>query len=215
MGAIDMYIKGISRRYPDTKAVREQIEELRDTLHLKTEELQAQGKPYDYAAREAIDSMGDLTPLLEEVSGNVRTVRINRLSRNYALSISAILYAEFITAWLMVLISRVGEIYYLTAPCCISLFILIMGLGIWLLVLVVALKRRPDRTKVVEFPYRKLMRTALLGWAGVSAFMFVINLMTPSSVWFYWFLIGAANWPLGVWLYHRQLTGGRYDAQEI
>lgn len=210
MGAIDMYLKGIMRRYPDTREVREQIEELRDTLHLKTEELQAQGKPYEYAAKEAIDSLGDVSPLLDEVSGNVRTVYINRLSKIYALALSAILYVEFITVWLLVLLN--SYMTPLVGQFIISLFILLVGLGIWLLVSLTAWKRRPDDTKVIEFPYRWLIKTALFGWLGLSVFLFIINLMTPSSAWFQYPLIGIASWPLGIWLYHRLLKSGRYDA---
>lgn len=208
MSTINDYLSSIKKRYPDTQAVREQIEELRDTLHLKTEELQAQGKPYEYAAKEAIESLGDVTSLLEEVAGNVRTVYINRLSRNNALSLSALIYVEFITVWVSVLLNygyHGGEFLF-------SLFVLVVGLGTWLLIAATACKREPDKTKVVEFPYRKLMRIALVGWLGLSAFLFVINILTPSSVWFYYPIIGIANWPLGVYLYHRQLTGGRYDA---
>jgi hypothetical protein len=211
MGAIDIYIKGITRRYPDTREVREQIEELRDTLHLKTEELQAQGKPYEYAAREAIDSMGDVSPLLEEVSGNVRTVYINRLSRIYALVLSALLYVEFITAWVAVLLNSYA--YPLTGEFVFSLFVLAVGAGIWLIATGVVYKRRPDETKVVEFSYGWLKRVALLGWLGLSVFLFIINLMTPSSTWFQYPLIGIANWPLGIWLYHKLLASGRYDVK--
>lgn len=213
MGAIDIYIKGITRRYPDTREVREQIEELRDTLHLKTEELQAQGKPYEYAAREAIDSLGDVAPLLEEVSGNVRTVIINRLSRNFALALSAILYVEFITVWVVGLLNI--YVYPPVGEFILSLLVLLVGVGIWLLITIKTLKRRPDETKLIEFPYRRLMKMSLFGWLGLSVFLVIINLMTPSSTWFQYPLFGIANWPLGIWLYHKLLASGHYDAQNI
>lgn len=61
-------------------------------------------------------------------------------------------------------------------------------------------------------PYRKLIRIALIGWAALSALLFIINISAPYDAWFMWPMIGIANWPLNIWLYHRQLTSGRYDA---
>lgn len=210
MSVINDYLNGVKRRYPDTEAVREQIEELRDTLHLKTEDLQAQGKTYDEAAREAIESIGDVTPLFDEVSGNVRTVYINRLRKNNALASSALLYVVFITMWVLVLLTTWD---YLAGAFVFSAFILFFGLGIWVLITAISYKREPKKTALVEFSYRKQMRMALFGWLSLSIFLFVINLMTPSSVWFFYPFIGIANWPLSIFIYHKQLTGGRYDAQ--
>jgi hypothetical protein len=148
--------------------------------------------------------------LRDEVSGNIRNVFINQLNRNNALILSALLYVEFITIWVVVLLPM--DTHSLAGMFIFTLLILMLGAGVWLLVTAVALRREPQKTKVVEFPYRKLMHMALLGWLGLSAFLFIINLLTPSSVWFQWPVIGIANWPLNIWLYHRQLAGGRYDA---
>ncbi len=211
MSVINDYLNGVKRRYPDTEAVREQIEELRDTLHLKTEDLQAQGKTYDEAAREAIESIGDVTPLLDEVSGNVRTVYINRLRKNNALASSALLYVVFITVWVFVLLFTWE---YQAGLFAFTAFILFTGLGIWVIITSIAYKREPKKTAVVEFPFRKLMRMALLGWLSLTFLLFVINLMVPyNGPWFFYPMIGIANWPLYIYLYHKQLTVGRYDAQ--
>jgi hypothetical protein len=215
MGAIDTYLKEISRRYPATQAVREQIEELRDTLHLKTEELQAQGKPYEYAAKEAIESLGDVSRLLEVVAGNVRTVYINKLNRNNAILSSSLLLAEFIIAWIIVVFT-VSEVFFFI-PFTYSTIGLILGLGIWVVISVITWKREPKKTGEVDFSFRRQMRMAVIGWLCLSLLLFGINLwigdyIRPNIIWFQWPMIGIANWPLNIWLYHRQLTSGRYDA---
>lgn len=215
MGAIDIYLKEISRRYPGTQAVREQIEELRDTLHLKTEELQAQGKTYDEAAREAIASMGDVSHLFDEVSGNVKTVYINRLNRNNSIFCSLIILAEFLTGWLVVLLNAGLDATYwwFTLP----LLGILLGLGVWVAASVIAYKRKPLKTEVVDYPFRRHMKTAVIGWLCLSLLLLGINLwigayMSPNTIWFQWPVIGIANWPLNIWLYHRQLKSGHYDA---
>lgn len=209
MSVINDYLIAVKRRYPDTEEVREQIEELRDTLHLKTEDLQAQGKTYDEAAREAIESIGDITPLLDEVSGNVKTVYINRFRRNNALASSALLYVIFITVWALILLSTQE---YLFGQFFVSALVLFAGLGIWALITQTAYRREPEKTAIVEFSFRKQIRMALIGWLSLSFLLFTLNLLMPSSVWFYCPMIGIANWPLYIFLYHKQLTGGRYDA---
>ncbi len=55
MGGINDYLSSIKKQYPDTEEVREQIEELRDTLHLKTEEYQAMGSTYNDAVKDRVD----------------------------------------------------------------------------------------------------------------------------------------------------------------
>ncbi|MGE5494476.1 MAG: permease prefix domain 1-containing protein [Burkholderiales bacterium] len=215
MGAIDIYLKEIRRRYPGTQAVREQIEELRDTLHLKTEELQAQGKTYDEAAREAIASMGDVSHLFDEVSGNVKTVYINLLNRNNSIFCSLIILAEFLAGWLVVLLNAGLDATYwwFTLP----LLGILLGLGVWVAAAVIAYKREPLKTEVVDYQFRRHMKIAVIGWLCLSLLLLGINLwigvyMRPNTIWFQWPVIGIANWPLNIWLYHRQLTSGHYDA---
>lgn len=218
MGAIDMYLKGVSRRYPDTQAVREQIEEIRDTLHLKTEELQAQGKTYEQAAKEAIDSIGDISPLIGEVAGNVRTVYVNRLSRNNAIICSSLIFAELAISWIAAFISTMEVMKpMLLMPFVLSLAGLILGMGVWVAISVITWKREPQKTEVVDYPFRRLMRMALVGWLCLSLVLLGANLwmglyIKPNTMWFQWPMIGIANWPLNIWVYNKQLKSGRYDA---
>jgi len=214
MGTINDYLNGIEKRYPATREVREQIEELRDTLHMKAEELQAQGMPYEDASKRAVDELGDVTPLFEQVAGNVRTVYVNRLARSNAFADTCVIFGTYLFGWLVMLlltswpgISLLGAFGFLT-----GLFLLV--LSVWPLIAHLNYCKQPDKVDVVAMNFRRHMRIALFGWLGISLVLTIVNLATMpySGVWFMFPLIGIANWPLNIWLYHRQLVSGRYDA---
>jgi hypothetical protein len=216
MGGINDYLSGIKKQYPDTQEVREQVEELRDTLHLKTEEYQAMGRTYNEAVREAISSMGDLTPLLDQVSGNTRSVYTSRLNWHNARYGTLMVAAEYLLGWLVYLLSSYQSgTSYIPAVIIIGLF-LGGALGIWLLITHIIYKRQPDCVRTVGMAYKKLIRIALIVWGAISLVLFVYNvslLIYNNGLWSIWFVLFIANWPLGIWLYHRLLVSGRYDAE--
>jgi hypothetical protein len=210
MSIISDYLSKLKRQYPNTQAVHEQLEELRDTLHIKTEEYQSQGLNYNDAAKAAIDSLGDVTPLLEEVAGNVKRVYVTRLNRNNALFCTLIILAEFMMGWLgyALFTGNVIPLGYFS----VTLLILFISISIWPIIAVIQYRKEPDRISTVEMPFRKNMRTAILGWLSISIFLFCVNWIVDGIAWFQWPVIGIATWPLNIFLYYRQLMGGRYDA---
>ena len=70
MNNISSFCNSLKNKYPNTNSVLEQIEEIRDTLHIKTEEYQSGGVPYNEAVNKAIESLGDLDDLFESLSKN-------------------------------------------------------------------------------------------------------------------------------------------------
>ncbi len=210
MSVISDYLSGLKRQYPGTQAVNEQLEELRDTLHIKTEEYQSKGYNYDEAARAAIDSLGDVSPLLDEVAGNIKNVYVNKLNKNNAILSTIIILAEFLLGWLVFyVVSGTSGLY---KEFLYSLLALLIGICIWPAIAYMQYRKEPGKISVLEMPFRKLMRTALIGWLSLSVILFAVNMFTNDSViWFVWPVIGISNWPVNIYLYHRQLTGGRYD----
>ncbi len=216
MGGINDYLSDIRKQYPDTQEVREQIEELRDTLHLKTEEYQAMGRTYNDAVKEAIASMGDLTPLLDQVSGNRRSAYTSRLNRHFARYGALMVAAEYLLGWLVYLLSADNPGYVYLSGFIIIGLLLGAVLGIWLLITHFFYKRHADSVRTVGMAYRKLLRIALAIWGTISLVLLVYNvsMLTYSvGMWSVWLILLVANWPLGVWLYHRLLVSGRYDAE--
>ncbi len=210
MSVISDYLSKLKRQYPNTQDVQEQLEELRDTLHIKTEEYQSQGLNYNDAAKAAIDSLGDVTPLLEEVAGNVKNVYVNRLNKSNAILCTLIILGEFMMAWLGY--SLITGMHISPHDFILSLLALLLGICVWPAISIIQYRKNADKISVVEMPFRKLMRTALIGWLSISAFLFVVNVLVGIPIWFPWPVIGIATWPVNIFLYHRQLMGGRYDA---
>lgn len=210
MSVISDYLSALKRQYPNTQDVQEQLEELRDTLHIKTEEYQSQGLNYNDAAKAAIDSLGDVTPLLEEVAGNVKNVYVNRLNKNNAILCTLIILGEFMLAWLGYSLATGMHVPF--GYFSVTLLILLISTSVWPTISMIQYRKEPDRISVVEVPFRKLIRTALIGWLSISAFLFAVNVLVGAPIWFPWPIIGIATWPINIFLYHRQLMGGRYDA---
>lgn len=210
MSVISDYLSKLKRQYPNTQAVKEQLEELRDTLHIKTEEYQSQGLNCNDAANAAIDSLGDVTPLLEEVSGNVKNVYVNRLNRNNAIFCTLIILGEFIMGWLAY--SLATGLHIPPHEFILSLLALLLGICVWPTISIIQYRKDTGKISVVEMPFRKLIRTALIGWLSISVFLFAVNALVGVPVWFPWPVIGIATWPINIILYHRQLMSGRYDA---
>jgi len=216
MGIINDYLNRIEKRYPATQEVREQIEELRDTLHMKAEELQAQGIPYDVASKRAVEELGDVTPLLDQVAGNMRTVYINRLARGNAIADCCAILGTYLFGWLMFLLSTTHPGYEFVEPFLMLTALVIVGLSIWPFAAHFNYRRQPDKVDVITMRFRRHMKIALFTWLGISVVLAIVNIPMLSTgfsgVWFIWPMIGIANWPLNIWLYHRQLISGRYDA---
>jgi len=212
MGIINDYLNGIQKRYPATQEVREQIEELRDTLHMKAEELQAQGVPYDEASKRAVTELGDVTPLLDQVAGNIRTVYVNRLNRKIALLVSACILEEYLLGWLIGLLSSYtpgAQQFPIFASFALMLLIC---LSVWPLVAYLIYRKQPDKTGIVTLNFRRQIRNAILIWLGISIVLVIIALLPYSSLWLMLPIIGVVNWPISIFIYHRLLVGGRYDA---
>ncbi|PPS21312.1 permease prefix domain 1-containing protein, partial [Brachyspira murdochii] len=76
---IDDFCNELKNKYPNTQKVRDQIEELRNYLYMKTEEYINNGKDEKEAFNNAVKSFGDIDTLLEELSKDAKIVNKYRL----------------------------------------------------------------------------------------------------------------------------------------
>lgn len=224
MSAINDFLNGIKRRYPGTQAVREQIEELRDTLNLKCEEYIKQGLPEEEAEAAAVASIGDVGALFEEISGSTRTVYINYLRRNNAALMFHLILFELFAAWLAfkILIEYIWPyipspffwtVDFLNSPF-ITFCLVITGAAVWPLVAYLVWKHNPKRAETKTFYFRKMMLRAFIGWALISAAIILSCFIFFNYSHGIWALVaGALNLPLGVFVYYRKFIGGFYDAE--
>ena len=212
MSVINDYLSKLKRQYPNTQAVSEQLEELRDTLHSKTEEYQSQGISYNDAAKAAIESLGDVTPLLDEVSGNMKKVYVNKLNKNNAIFCTLIIIAEFLLGWLIFTVSVSRQ--YIMMDFFYTLLAVMLAVCVWPIITIIQYYKNPAKIGVIEVQFKKLIWLSVAGWIAISFILFSINywFIRTAHPWFIWPMIGISNWPMNIFLYHRQLIGGRYDA---
>jgi len=184
---------------------------------MKAEELQAQDIPYEEASKRAVDELGDVTPLLDQVAGNMRTVYVNRLARGNAIADSFAIFGTYLFGWLMFLLFTTHQGYEFILPFLLLTALVIVCLGIWPLTAHLNCRKQPDKVDVITMRFRRHMKIALFSWIGISVLLAIINIPMLwsdfSGVWFIWPMVGIANWPISIWLYHRQLISGRYDAK--
>ena len=76
---IDDFCNELKNKYPNTQKVRDQIEELRNYLYMKTEEYINNGKDEKEAFNNAVKSFGDIDTLLEELSKDAKIINKYKL----------------------------------------------------------------------------------------------------------------------------------------
>lgn len=233
MSVIDSYIKRLSKKFPQTKEVREQLEEIRDTLNAKTEELQSEGMYFEDAAKMAIRSAGDMSGLLSMVAGETRAVYVNRLRRANALFVSIIITIEvlfgFAAAFGRVAIGLydgqgnfdavnnfLGHISFvnISLNAFWPMFIITMiAVWIWPVISIFAVLRDPHKTGTVQTLHKTLRMLSLFGWAAVALLLAAVNMANPhGGMWVVWPIIFLSNFPLIILNYHRLFMSGKFDA---
>jgi hypothetical protein len=241
MSTIDSYMKQAAKKYPNSKEVTEQLEEIRDTLHIKTEEYQAQGLGYEEAARAAIDSIGDISALMRSVAGESRTVYANKLFMHLSIIVMSALSLELTANFLLLVLPYHTSVYpsnaFVDNLILIAYQISIIDLGggllqlfwlvlfpllvvvwIWPLVSIVKYIIKPKKTGSLQIHSKQQIKIAWIGFLVLSVILFILNMQAyvhlpvETKFWFVWPVIFLSNWPLAVCNYSRFLRSGRYNA---
>lgn len=93
--------------------------------------------------------MGDLTPLLDQVSGNRRSAYTSRLNWHYSRYGALLVAGEYMLGWLVYLLSSYQSgTSYIPAFITIAVF-LGVALGVWLLITHILYKRQLDAVLTV------------------------------------------------------------------
>jgi hypothetical protein len=197
MSTIDSYIKQTAKKYPHTKEVAEQLEEIRDTLHIKTEEFQAQGQGYEEAAQAAIDSIGDISALMSDVAGESRSVYISRLLVHVSVIAMITVSVEFFLAFassvapvysdsvVLEILRRflgpisivhvgVGDFASVFWPGC---FPVLVAVWVWPAVSIIKFILEPRKIAIVQMHFKQQMKIAWIGLAAGAAALFLLYLM--------------------------------------
>ena len=213
MDIINNYCNNLKSKYINTKEVLEQIEELRDTIHIKTEEYQEKGYKYSDAAKEAIASLGDIDCLFEELTTDVKMVYDARISLLTNILSTIIIFALAITIWrLSIAIPFLNGINE-------TVFLGFINLSIATFVVyavqfndMVYLNEKRIVKNSSKKKYRNIKNSIMI-FIIVSIITVIINFYTTTlnRIWFVWFIIGVANWPIATLIYYKLLESNKFD----
>jgi len=213
MNIINDYCNNLLSKYLNTKEVLEQIEEIRDTIHIKTEEYQEKGYKYNDAANEAIKSLDDIETILEELTTGTKLVYQGRL----------ILFSNILSTLIVSLLAFIMWILSITLPPLYSISET-APIGVFLtgfsFIVVWSVKfnemRHLNKKVVMEINSKekyKDIRNSIIGLIIITITAVIINFFTSTfrDIWFVWATIGVSNWFICTFIYYKGLNGSKFD----
>ena len=213
MNIINDYCNNLKSKYLNTKEVLEQIEEIRDTVHIKTEEYQEKGYKYKDAANEAIASLGDIESVLESLITNTKLVYKGRLILFSNLLSTLIISLLALIMW--VLSINIESLYSISKTASIGIFLIAFSL---IVVFSVKFNEMKDLNKkvVVEISRTekyKDIRNSIIGFIIITTASIIINVYRGDDIWFVWAMIGVLNWFICTFIYYKFLNSTKFDAK--
>ena len=89
---INEFYKNIKKKYPNTKEVLEQLDEIKDMLNSKVQNYVKNGMKYEEACNKSIDELGNIDEVFEDISKDSKIVH------NLYIKILTALISSFFTA---------------------------------------------------------------------------------------------------------------------
>lgn len=214
MRTINNFCEELKKKYPNTKEVLEQIEELRDTLHLKVDENQSKGLKYEEAVKEAIDSLENIDELFENMITNTKTIYIEKLkAASISLSLIITLSITIIIAILSYYIKILSGIRLTFSEGFIGLGVSFLVLSIVYISGFVNFKNKKEAVKLNYLDYVKELRFSIICCTLISVLVIIINFITSIEyIWFVWPIIGLLNWPLALIFHYLFFKKNIFDA---
>lgn len=203
---IDDFCNELKNKYPNTQKIRDQIEELRNYLYMKSEEYIDESE--EEAFKKALKSFGDADSLLEELSKDTKIINKSKLY------LFAGIIDIFIVAFLSLLLcfislknNNISFFSYVNNSLIPSIFFIISGIiSIFLLIVIQFINMR-NIYETVEYTYNDYkinLKYSIIGFLIVSIAVFIFNMFfTPHYIWFVFVIIYFLSWPLTVFLFYQ------------
>ena len=203
---IDDFCNELKNKYPNTQKIREQIEELRNYLYMKSEEYIDESE--EEAFKKALKSFGDADSLLEELSKDTKIINKSKLY------LFAGIIDIFIVAFLSLLLcfislknNNISFFSYINNSLIPSIFFIISGIiSIFLLIVIQFINMR-NIYEIVEYTYNDYkinLKYSIIGFLIISIAVFIFNMFfTPHYIWFVFVIIYFLSWPLTVFLFYQ------------
>ncbi|MBW5392435.1 permease prefix domain 1-containing protein [Brachyspira pilosicoli] len=203
---IDDFCNELKNKYPNTQKIRDQIEELRNYLYMKSEEYIDESE--DDAFKKALKSFGDVDSLLEELSKDAKVINKSKLY------LFAGIIDIFIVAFLSLLLcfislknNNISFFSYINNSLVPSIFFIVSGIIVIFLTTVIQFINMRNIYETFEYTYNDYkinLKYSIIGFLIISIAVFIFNMFfTPHHIWFVFVIIYFLSWPLTVFLFYR------------
>ncbi|ASJ20919.1 hypothetical protein BHAMNSH16_04365 [Brachyspira hampsonii] len=203
---IDDFCNELKNKYPNTQKIRDQIEELRNYLYMKSEEYINDSK--EEAFKKALKSFGDVDSLLEELSKDAKIIN------KYRLYLFAGIIDIFIAAFLSLLLcfislknNNISFFSYINNSLIASIFFIISGTIAIFLITVIPFINMRSIYEVIEYTYNDYkinLKYSIIGFFIISLAVFIFNMFfSPHNIWFVFVIIYFLSWPLTVFFFYK------------
>lgn len=203
---IDDFCNELKNKYPNTQKIRDQIEELRNYLYMKSEEYIDESE--DDAFKKALKSFGDVDSLLEELSKDAKI--INKSKLYLFAGIIDIFIAAFLSLLLYFISLKNNNILffsYINNSLIPSIFFIVSGIIVIFLTTVIQFINMRNIYETFEYTYNDYkinLKYSIIGFLIISIAVFIFNMFfTPHHIWFVFVIIYFLSWPLTVFLFYR------------
>lgn len=203
---IDDFCNELKNKYPNTQKIRDQIEELRNYLYMKSEEYIDESE--DEAFKKALKSFGDVDSLLEELSKDAKIINKSKLY------LFAGIIDIFIAAFLSLLLyfislknNNISFFSYINNSLVPSIFFIVSGIIVIFLTTIIQFINMRNIYETFEYTYNDYkinLKYSIIGFLIISIAVFIFNMFfTPHHIWFVFVIIYFLSWPLTVFFFYR------------
>ncbi|WIH83285.1 permease prefix domain 1-containing protein [Brachyspira pilosicoli] len=203
---IDDFCNELKNKYPNTQKIRDQIEELRNYLYMKSEEYIDESE--DEAFKKALKSFGDVDSLLEELSKDAKIINKSKLY------LFAGIIDIFIAAFLSLLLcfislknNNISFFSYINNSLIPSIFFIVSGIIVIFLTTIIQFINMRNIYETFEYTYNDYkinLKYSIIGFLIISIAVFIFNMFfTPHHIWFVFVIIYFLSWPLTVFFFYR------------
>ena len=203
---IDDFCNELKNKYPNTQKIRDQIEELRNYLYMKSEEYIDESE--DEAFKKALKSFGDVDSLLEELSKDAKI--INKSKLYLFAGIIDIFIASFLSLLLCFISLKNNNILffsYINNSLVPSIFFIVSGIIVIFLTTIIQFINMRNIYETFEYTYNDYkinLKYSIIGFLIISIAVFIFNMFfTPHHIWFVFVIIYFLSWPLTVFFFYR------------
>ena len=203
---IDDFCNELKNKYPNTQKIRDQIEELRNYLYMKSEEYVNDSK--EEAFKKALKSFGDADSLLEELSKDAKIINKCRLYLFAGIiDIFIVAFLTFLLCFISLKNNNILFFSYINNSLVPSIFFIISGIIAIFLTTAIPFINMRSIYEVVEYTYNDYkinLKYSIIGFLIISIAVFIFNIVfSPHYIWFVFVIIYFLSWPLTVFLFYK------------